>query len=140
PLENRLANAVVKLRRHAEQFRDLDFGLPGFKHILVKGDEVEKSSAMLRKEIEILDLNHSKWFNDEISADQFGTKIMIEYLSEQSSDESSNTIMYQMIHGVFAAALYSWYVDLQAFSLALGIRWPPSSVDLALTMLENRHQ
>jgi len=140
PLENRLANAVVKLKRHAEQFRDLEFGLPGFEHTLVKGDEVEKSSDMLRKEIEILDLNHSKWFKDEISADQFGTKIIIEYLSEQSSDESTDAIMYQMIRGMFGAALYSWYVDLQAFSIALGIRWPPSSVDLAISMMEDRDQ
>jgi len=140
PLENRLANAVVKLRRHAEQFLDLEFGLPGFKHILDEGDKVQKSIAMLQKEIEILELNHSKWFKDEMSADQFATKVMIEHLSEQGSDESSNAIMYQMIRGMFGAALYSWYVDLQAFSLALGINWPPSSVALAVTMLENREQ
>jgi|LGOV01.1.fsa_nt_gb hypothetical protein len=138
PLEYQLANAVVKLRRHAEEFEEFGFDLPGFKPALTKGHEVERTSAELQKQIERLHLNHTTWFQNEVNADAIGTKIVLEHLSAVGSDDAANTCMYRIVRGVFAVALYSWYRDLRTFCRALGIGWLSNARSLTLAMCENR--
>jgi len=138
PLEHQLANAVVKLRRHAEEFEDFGFDLPGFKPALTKGNEVEQTSAALQKQIERLHLNHTTWFQNEVNADAIGTQIVLEHLSALGSDDAANTYMYRIVRGVFAVALYSWYRDLRKFCRGLGIGWLSNAQSLTLAMCENR--
>lgn len=139
PLEHRLANAVVKLRRHAEEFKKFNFGLPGFERALLEGDEIERSSAALQNQIERLYLNHTQWFQDEVNADEIGTKILLEHLSAMS-DDVANTCMYRSVRGVFAVALYSWYRDLHVFFLALGLDRNFNVQSMMIAMMKSREQ
>jgi len=140
PLEHRLANAVVKLRRHAEEFKEFGFDLPGSERTLKQGDEIEVSSAALRNRIARLHLNHTRWFQEEVDADEIGTRVVLEHLSALSGGAAANTCMYRMVRGVFAAALYSWYRDLRTFCRALGTGWLSNAKDLALAMTRDRKQ
>jgi len=140
PLEHRLANAVVKLRRHAEEFEEFGFNLPGFERVLTPGDEIEQSSAALQQQLGRLYLNHSQFFQDEVEADDIGTQIMLEHLSAAVDDDAANTCMYRFVRGVFAAALYSWYRDLGTFCRALGIGWLSDAQDLTLAMTRDRER
>lgn len=140
PLEHRLANAVVKLRRHAEEFKEFGFDLPGLGRVLETGDEIEQSSAALQQQLGLLYLDHSQYFHDEVEADDTGTQIMLEYLSSVVDDNVANTGMYRFVRGTFAAALCSWYRDLGAFCRALGIGWLSSAQALTLAMTRDRER
>jgi len=139
-LEHRLANAVVKLRRHAEEFDSFGFDLPGFERVHAKGDDIERSSADLRKQLERLELNHSVWFERENKADEVGTRVVLEYLDSLGDDAAANTAMYRASRGVFAAAMFSWYRDLRAFCRALAIGDLPNSQAFTLAMTHNRER
>ena len=137
-LETRLANAVVKLRHHAEEFKRFGFDLPGFARVLDTGDGIEQSSAELRDQIEDIYVNHAKWYQDEIDADKKGTQIVLEYLNAADSDATANMRMYRIVRGVFAVAMYSWYRDLRAFCRTLGIGWFSGSKELSIAMCGSR--
>ena len=138
PFEHRLANAVVKLRRHAEEFQEFSFNLPGFEGVLRPGDEIEQSSAALQNQIERLHSNHTKWFQDEVNADETGTRIVIEHLSALWDDDAANTCMYRVVRGVFAAALYAWYRDLRIFCRSLKTGRLTNAATLTLDMMRDR--
>jgi hypothetical protein len=138
PLEHRLANAVVKLRRHAEEFETFKFNLPGFEHTLLEGSEIEQSSAALQKLINRLYINHTRFFEEEVNADKIGTNILLEHLAEALDDEVANTRMYRIVRGVFAVALYSWYRDLRIFYRKIGTTKLSNTRGLTVAMMRNR--
>ncbi len=142
PLEHRLANAVVKLRRHAEEFAGLGFDLPGGERALQPGDEIEQASAALRVRLERLETNHRIWFEEETAADELGTRLVLEHLDglARTSKEDADEAMYRLVRGVFAAAMYSWYRDLRAFSRGLPDGSFANTQQLALVMSQQREQ
>lgn len=109
PLETRLANAAVKLRRHASEFEAYGFDLPGWEGAVRPGHEVFAEVEKLRGKIENDDLN-ADWFKKEISADDAAVQLMLRYLKGQPA-----RYRWLLIRGLFAASLYAWYKDLLTF-------------------------
>ena len=138
PLEYRLTNAVVKLRRHAEEFASFGFDLPGFEAAITPGSEVEQTSAELRRQIADLNMNHTAWFNGETQADATGTRILTECLAAIDDPGTRRRCMYRMARGMFATAMYAWYKDLRGFCQALSIEGLSNAQQLVLAMAEDR--
>lgn len=110
PLETRLANAAVKLRRHASEFEAYGFDLPGWQAAVKPEHEVFAAAEKLRGPIAGEDEDHAEWFKKEISADDAAVQLMIRYLKEQPTK-----YRWLLIRGLFAAAMNAWYGDLLAF-------------------------
>jgi hypothetical protein len=104
----------------------------------MEGSEIEQSSAVLQKLLNRLQLNHTRWFEEEVNADDIGTKILLEYVSAAVDDEAANTRMYRIVRGVFAVALYSWYRDLRFFYRKIGTGWLSNAQSLTIAMMRNR--
>jgi hypothetical protein len=139
-LEGRVANAVVKLCRHADEFEKYGFGLQGFQQVVDKTGEIREYESKLAKQIETLNTNHKKWFGDEISADRHGTDILIGYLDGVAKRDRflADQYRYVTIKGLFTVALYSWYSDLLVFSRKMGIDGAPDSSSLTFRMMQDR--
>lgn len=138
PLEYRIANAVEKLYRHAEEFKAYGFDLPGFEATLTEGSEIEQSSRALLNTINRLRINHTHYFKEEVDADLIGTKILLEHISKRIDAKTANTRMYHIVRGVFAVALYFWYRDLRIFCRKINIRSLSNTRNLTLVMMRNR--
>lgn len=140
PLETRVANAVVKLCRHAGEFHRHGFGLPGFEPVVEDTSEIRQRERELAGEIEVLKLNHTKWFEDETSADRRGEEILTGYLAQVARRDPllANQYRYVAVKGLFVAALYSWYRDLLAFGEKMGMDGAPDSRSLVLRMTHER--
>lgn len=140
-LEHRVANAVIKLCHHADEFAKYGFNLPGAQKAVDEtsgiGGERERELA---KQIETLKLNNTKWFGDEVSADRQGTEILIGYLDEVGRRDPflADQYRYVTVKGLFTAALYSWYRDLLTFGEKMGLDGAPDSRTLMLRMMQER--
>ena len=110
PFENRSANAAVKLRRHATEFQDYGFDLPGWKGAVDPQHEVFAATEKLRQKILEDDEKNVDWFKKEISADEAAVKFMIHYLKDQEPMRR-----WLLIRGLFGASLYAWYDDFLTF-------------------------
>lgn len=139
-LEHRVANAVIKLCRHADEFAKYDFDLPGFREAVDEVSEVRERERELAKQIEILKMNHTKWFRDEISADEKGTAILTRYLDDVARRNPflADQYRYVTVKGLFVAAMYSWYRDLRTFGEKMGMSGVPDSRMLMARMLRDR--
>ena len=122
PVENEVANAVVKLTRHAREFERVGMGLKGFEAPLNRESDIGQLNAELQEEIANITINNEKWFKDENSADDWAAKIANEYFVQLSvnSEVGSDKQLCLFAKGLFAAGLYSWYKDLLAFGEKLG--------------------
>ncbi len=110
PLETRLANAAVKLRRHASEFEAYGFDLPGWQAVVKPEHEVFAAAEKLRKPIAGEDEDNAEWFKKEISADDAAVELMIRYLKDLPA-----RYRWLLIRGLFAAGMHAWYKDLLAF-------------------------
>jgi hypothetical protein len=139
PLESCLANAVLKMDRHAAELDKYQFGLGGFEKKGKSGRSIRKTIEKLQKKHERLYTNNSEWFDDEISADETGTRMVIEFLSgvAQEDEVLADRYQYLMIRGLFAVSLYSWHKDLLAFCREIGLDRLESVGGLSLAMTAN---
>jgi hypothetical protein len=139
-LEHCVANAVIKLCRHADEFAKYGFDLPEAKKALDKSSEIREPEQELAKQIETLEVNHTKWFGDEVSADRQGTEILLGYLDGVARRDPflADQYRYVTIKGLFTAALYSWYRDLLTFGQKMGMDGAPDSRTLMVRMMQER--
>jgi hypothetical protein len=139
-LEHRVANAVIKLCRHADEFAKYGFDLPGAQKAVDESSEIRGREQELAEQIETLKLNHKKWFGDEVSADRQGTEILTGYLVGVARRDPflADQYRYVTIKGLFTAALYSWYRDLLTFGEKMGIDGAPDSRTLIVRMMQER--
>lgn len=110
PFETRSATAAVKLRRHATEFEDYGFDLPGWKGAVDPQHEVFAVTEKLRLKIRKDDEKNADWFKKEISADEAAVKFMIHYLKDQTAMRR-----WLLIRGLFGASLCAWYNDFLTF-------------------------
>jgi hypothetical protein len=139
-LEGRVANAVVKLCRHADEFDHHGFGLPGAGQVVDEASGIREKERELGREIEILKVNHEAWFRDETSADRQGEEILTAYLAEVAARDPvlADQYRYVAVKGLFAAALYTWYRDLLTFGEKMGMQGAPDGRSLAIRMAQDR--
>ena len=142
PLESRVAHAVVKLCRHADEFDKFGFSLPGFKKAIDTESEVRKSASALKKSIADKALQDSEWFAAETSADDTATTIILRYLDELAATNPAAADRQQshIFRALFVIGLYFWHKDLYAFAQALGVDRFTNSQILSIAMMEDRKQ
>jgi hypothetical protein len=140
-LEGRIANAVLKLCRHADEFAKYKFDLPGFQAVVQPGSEVRAEVRKLAEQVDdALEVNHAKYFGDEIAADEVATAILIAHLEKTGGDDAlaAHQHRYLLCEGLFVAALYTWYRDLLAFGEKLGLGQGANSRALVVEMMKER--
>ena len=139
-LEHRVSNAVVKMTRHVDEFRNREHDLPGFDDFNNPDSEVRVSVTKMAAELGDVSARHEEWFADENSADEWANRLVDEYLASvaaEDSHEAARTI-YLFSRGVFAAGLFSWYGDLLSFCNAIGTEGLPDARSLMFAMMQNR--
>ncbi|MDQ3258828.1 MAG: hypothetical protein M3R15_34005, partial [Acidobacteriota bacterium] len=139
-LEERVANAVIKLCRHADEFAKYKFDLPGAQQVVEETGEIRQRERELAEQIETLKLNHTKWFGDEVSADKHATEMLTGYLADiaRRNPYLADQYRYVAVKGLFTAALYTWYRDLLVFGEKMGMDSVPDSRTLMLRMTQQR--
>jgi hypothetical protein len=132
PLETRLANAAIKLRRHASEFEAYGFDLPGWKGVVMPEHEVFAAAEKVRGSIAREDEDNAEWFKKEISADDAAVQLMVRYLKDQP-------IKYRwlLVRGLFAAALYAWYKDLLEFCERMDVPRMGTKPMLSFELMKN---
>ncbi len=135
-LENKITNAIVKLHRHADEFYKYGFDLEKVRATDF-AEGIEKNIVLSKKELGNLDTKHTIWFENEEKADDFGKEILLEYIAGIGDDIKANFTMYQIVRGIFAMGLYSWYKDLHTFIRLIGLKWE-SSRSLAFNLSTDR--
>lgn len=140
PLEHRLEEAVVKLCRHVDEFAPTQFGLGGFEPVADENSEVRR----VAREFEQRDPNRHQrqraFFAAESQADAYANRIVIEHLRRVARQDpaAAERRLFLLTRAVFAAALYTWYRDLEAFGAALGVP-VNKAADLTTTLLRGTH-
>lgn len=136
-LETCLANAVLKMCRHVEEFDAHYFGLPGFEKKGQHGLSVKKTIEKIKSRYETIYANSTEWFNNEVTADETATSIIVEFLDTiaQRDEALASRYQYLMIRGVFAIALYSWHKDLLGFCRKIGVEHLESEAGLSNAMM-----
>jgi len=139
-LESRIANAVIKLCRHADEFAKYGFDLPGAERAVDENSEIRDREQELAQTIETLKINHTHWFGDEVSADNKGTEILLRTFRNISSRDPflADQYRYVAVKGLFTTALYAWYRDLLTFGETMGIDGVPDSQALVMRMMQER--
>jgi hypothetical protein len=129
-VETSVANAVVKLARHIDEFEALGFGLSGSEPGPAGGDrEIRAREKKRYFDLDIDYANHEKWFLDESDADQTAGEVLTGHFERlaQSDIYDAEWQRYLAVHALCAAALCAWYRDLLAFCRNVGL-YPVANV------------
>jgi len=142
PLEARMDAAVVRLCRHVDEFNEAQFGLPGFQSVGNAKSEVRRVAASYRARFKELYTRQETFFANEESADEWANRIVIEYLERRSANDDleGRRSLYLVSRGIFVAALYSWYRDLDAFGSKMEPGILNDAANLYVTMMKSRAQ
>lgn len=142
PLERRVEDAVVKLCRHVDEFAPTQFGLPGFEQAADAGSDVRRAAGALRARDEKRYQLQEAFFANEAEADEWANQVVIAHLSALAKDDpaGSERALYLFACGVFVAALYTWYQDLDRFARKLGIEQIADTRELGFAMMEGRER
>jgi hypothetical protein len=140
-LEDRIANAVLKLCRHADEFAKYKFDLPGFQAVVQPESEVRGEVRKVAEQVDdALEVNHATYFADEVAADEVATAILVAHLQEIGRKDAlvGHQYRYLLCEGLFGAALYTWYRDLFTFGEKLGLGHGANSQALVVEMMKER--
>jgi hypothetical protein len=142
PLESRVEQAVVKLCRHVDEFTPTQFQLPGFQQVGDRQGSVRQVEQQLRARNEQRVALQERFFANEADADRWANQAVIAHLAAlgQADPIGADLELYVLACGVFVAALYVWYKDLDLFCRKIGIREIVDIRDLDLTMMESRER
>lgn len=142
PLEQRIDDAVVKLCRHVDEFAPTQFGLPGFEKAADAKSDVRGAAAAFRARDERRYERQEAFFANEAEADAWANRMLIAHLDALSKRDrtQAETALHLLCEGLFVAALYTWYRDLDVFARKLGAGPMSHARDLALTMVQSREQ
>ncbi|MCU7843327.1 MAG: hypothetical protein KZQ93_05760 [Candidatus Thiodiazotropha sp. (ex Monitilora ramsayi)] len=143
PLEHKLANAVVKMCLHAEDFFHVGFRLDGFDDITDTESRVRRVESSLRTTTEAAFSNYATFFEEEKHADQIATRLIIDYFNNLESTNKVLALEEQQlfVRSLFFIGLYTWYKDLSSFikkgCYPLKVR---NSTQLMICMMRSRQQ
>ncbi len=139
-LEHRVANAVVKLARHVDDFERREHGLPGFEAMTDHQSDVRASVKRLEAKLGDAPAKHDEWFGEENSADGWANKLIDEHLAriDKRDGHAAARAAYLFNRGVFGVALYAWYADLLSFYDGVGIKELTTTQELVFTMMRDR--
>ena len=140
PLETRLADAVVKLCRHVDEFAPTQFGLPGFNQVADPASQVRHVVAVMRARNESRYSRHELFFANEAQADDWANRAVVAHLGALTSAAESQHTLHLLARGLFVAALYTWYRDLDLFATKAGIDRVGDSRELDAVMMEGRER
>ena len=142
PLESRIDAAVVKLCRHVDEFNEAGFGLPGFQEVANPESGARQIAARYRARYEERYARQEAFFANEEGADEWANRIVIEYLERRSTNDEleGRRSVYLVSRGIFVAALYSWYRDLDAFGNKMEPGTLNDATNLYVTMMKSRAQ
>jgi len=140
PLERRIEDAVVKLCRHVDEFAPTQFGLPGFGQVANATSEVRRVVGELRARDENRYQQHEAFFANEAQADEWANQFVVAHLRAMAKDDAaeSERALYLLARGVFVAALYTWYQDLDLFARKIGIERIADTRELDIEMMQGR--
>jgi len=141
-LESRVEDAVVKLCRHVDEFTPTQFQLPGFEDVGRMQSSVRTVEQRLRAGIEQRVALQERFFSNEAEADRWANQAVIAHLAAlgQADPIGADEALYALARGLFVAALYVWYKDLDLFCRKIGIREIVDIRDLDFTMMESRER
>lgn len=142
PLQNRIEDAVINLCRHVDEFIEMKFGLDGFGKLADQTSEPRSLEVKFREPNAQRFAQQEAFFQNEAIADEWAARIVVDHLVmiETHDAVADDYHLYLMVRGVFAAALFSWYRDLDVFARKLGI---PAIADLhefGFMMFRDREQ
>jgi hypothetical protein len=142
PLDDRVDDAVVKLCRHVDEFNQAHFGLGGFERVGNPRSSIRRVAKKFRADNERRHERAESFFANEASADEWANRIVIEHFEAiPASDHlERGRTLYLLSCGLFVAALYSWYRDLDAFVAKLEPGAMSDAQSLSLTMVKDRLQ
>jgi hypothetical protein len=142
PLEQRIEDAVVKLCRHVDEFTPTQFGLPGFERAADASSDVRRVAEEYRGLDERRFAMQEAFFANEAQADAWADRIVIAHLDAvaQGDPIEAERSLYLLARGVFVAALYTWYRDLDVFGRKLGLGSMSGSGELGSAMVHGREQ
>jgi hypothetical protein len=125
-----------------DEFTPTQFGLPGFAMAADATSDVRR----VAKEYRELDKRRfgmqEAFFANEVQADEWANRIIIEHLETLAVDDpiEAEHSLYYLARGIFVAALYTWYRDLEVFGRKLGIEPMSDLHQLSLAMAQGRQQ
>lgn len=142
PLAERIEDAVVKLCRHVDEFAPTQFGLPGFERVADASSDVRRVAEEYRARDEGRYQRQEAFFINEANADEWANRITIAFLGTVAKTDpiEAERDLYLLARGVFVAALYTWYRDLDVFGRKLGIEKLNDAKGLSLAMAQSREQ
>ncbi len=140
PLETRVVQAVVRMCKHAEEFDNYNFGLPGLEFYTDRAGDVRAIETTMRETTRIASSNADSWYLDEVIADSVAADMTVEYLSrlDRTNPTSVKEEQYIINANLFFVAVYYWYKDLYNFgrlACPLGIE---NSNSLIVCMMQDQ--
>jgi hypothetical protein len=139
PLEVRIEDAVVKLCRHVDEFAPTQFALPGFDTVADPSSQVRRVVDVLRTRDEPRYSRHELFFTSEAEADDWANHAVLAHLGSLPGEEPQQAL-HLMARGLFVAAVYTWYKDLDGFARKAGVRDIGDSRDLDVVMMQGRQR
>jgi len=141
PLEKRVANAVVRMCRHVEEFNELGYDLPGWKDAADLKSRVRKAELQLREKEELMVYyeNTSQWYQDEVSADKIAAAIILHYLNGLKKIDALEAEHF-FISNLFFMSVYYLYKDIYNFSIKACGKPMENSSELMICMMKSRDQ
>lgn len=142
PLETRVEDAVVKLCRHVDEFTPTQFLLPGFEEVSKPEGRVRQVEQQLRAQDRPRFERQERFFSNEAEADQWANQAVAAHLGvlAQADATSADEALFVLASGLFVAALYTWYKDLDLFSRKSGIPQIADLRELDVTMMQGRER
>jgi len=142
PLESRIEDAVVKLCRHVDEFAPTQFGLPGFARTADPTSDVRRVVDGLRARDEHRFERHDAFFANEAEADQWAHRVVVAHLTGLAKEDTAGSErgLYGLARGLFVAAIYTWYKDLDVFARKMGIEAIADTRQLDITMMQGRER
>lgn len=141
-LEQQIEDAVVKLCRHVDEFAPTQFDLPGFEQAADESSNVRRVAEEYRELDERRFGMQEAFFANEAQADEWANRIIIAHLEAVAKDDliEAERSLYLLTRGVFVAALYTWYRDLDVFGRKLTGGSISDVSELTLAMAQGREQ
>ncbi len=142
PLEERIANAVVKMGMHMEDLYLYGFTLGSGLQADKNYTDIKSVADDLQATVAAAIANHPKWFQDEKEADERANQIVIEYLDklDGADKRAADRMRHHLVRGLFAAGIYAWFRDLGSFLDKLGSGWAHDSKSLMVEMAKHRER
>lgn len=142
PLEENIANAVVKLEMHMRDLAKYGFTLGGGPENEKAYKEIRRNVDGLKNTIDIARQENPKWFEAEIKADEHANEIIIKLLQKYRThdEKTADAMQYHFICGLFVAGIYSWFKDLGNFLDELDCGRTNNAQMLTLEMMKNREK